>query len=105
MSVIDAPEKIKIPDTIPINLGKSSIKGDDSLYAVWLWNDEHNSMDYVITVLIRVIPNMDLNRAASLMLIAHTKGSVSVVEAPKEQAEHYREQLELAKLTATIEKA
>jgi ATP-dependent Clp protease adaptor protein ClpS len=43
--------------------------------------------------------------AAEIMLTAHNHGQATVVECPKEAAEHYRERLESFSLTATIEPA
>ena len=39
------------------------------------------------------------------MLEAHNEGQATVIECPKETAEHYRESLESCGLTATIEAA
>lgn len=98
---VNVPEKIVVPDKIPFNFGKSASNGP--MYRVVLWNDEYNSMDHVITILIRVIDSMDLQSAIAVMTTAHQKGTAVVVESPQEKAEHYRQQLEHGGLTATTE--
>lgn len=92
---------LKVPDKIPFNLGKERSSGRP--YQVVLWNDDHNTVDHVITVLIRAIDCLDLAAAVRVMETAHTKGTAIVVQAVQEQAEHYRQQLEHGGLTATIE--
>ena len=74
-------------------------------YAVILHNDDHNEMLYVVRALIACVPGIDLDRAMEIMLEAHENGQALVIVCPLEQAELYRERLELKGLTATIEKA
>ncbi len=102
-STIDAP--VKAPNKVPFSLGKSKGNDYDQPYKVVLWNDPVTPMDKVIEILVRVFEDMDLSRAYLLMMTAHTNGSVIVGTYPKERAEMYREGLENARLTATIEKA
>ena len=76
-------------------------------YEKWnvvLWNDDHNSMDGVMLALMRIIGH-NAQTARDLMSTAHTMGSAIVYTGHKEHSEMYREQLEAAGLTATIEKA
>ncbi len=68
---------------------------------VLLWNDDHHSMDYVVLALLRTIP-IDAERAASIMLDAHTNGKTVVWSGAKEVAELYRDRLEGYGLNATI---
>lgn len=70
-----------------------------------LWNDDHNTMDHVITALIKVLDGVDLQRAVQLMMTAHSQGSAYVATAPRERAELYREGLESFGLTATLERS
>ncbi|WP_322795090.1 ATP-dependent Clp protease adaptor ClpS [Tepidiforma sp.] len=72
-------------------------------YRVVLHNDDHNTMDYVVRTLRRCVPSLTLEEAAEIMLTAHLRGRATVIECPKEAAEHYRHCLEAAGLTATIE--
>lgn len=96
---VDTP--FKVPDRIPYGLGKESYSGKP--YQVVLWNDDHNSVDHVVTTLIRAIDRLDMAAAVQIMHTAHTKGTAIVVQAVQEQAEHYRQQLEHGGLTATVE--
>lgn len=74
-------------------------------YRVILHNDDHNSMDHVIRSLLRCVPSLSPEEAEAIMWTAHTHGEATVIECPKEAAEHYRNCLESAGLTATIEPA
>ena len=74
-------------------------------YRVVLHNDDHNSMDHVVESLVRCVPSLTIEAAAAIMVEAHTEGQATVIECPKEAAEHYREGLESCGLTATIEPA
>ena len=72
-------------------------------YKVILHNDDYTPMDHVVIVLRKVIPRMNLRRAVSIMLEAHTKGKAVVTKCHKELAELYREGLRAEGLIATIE--
>jgi len=74
-------------------------------YRVMLHNDDHNAMDHVVRSLLRSVPSLTVEDAAEIMLVAHNHGQASVIECPKEAAEHYRDRLESCGLTATIEPA
>lgn len=74
-------------------------------YRVILHNDDHNTMDHVVRTLLRCIPALSPEEAEQIMWTAHTCGQATVIECPKETAEHYRNCLESAGLTATIEPA
>lgn len=74
-------------------------------YRVMLHNDDHNAMDHVVRSLLRSVPSLTIEDAAEIMLVAHNHGQASVIECPKEAAEHYRDRLESCGLTATIEPA
>ncbi len=72
-------------------------------YKVILHNDDYTPMDHVVKVLRKVIPRMNLRRAVSIMLEAHTKGKAVVTKCHKELAELYQEGLRAEGLIATIE--
>ena len=72
-------------------------------YKVILHNDDYTPMEHVIQVLRKVIPRMNLKRAVSVMLEAHTKGKAVVTKCHKELAELYQESLRSEGLIATIE--
>jgi ATP-dependent Clp protease adaptor protein ClpS len=74
-------------------------------YRVILHNDDHNSMDHVVRSLIQCVPSLTIEAAVEIMLTAHEHGQATVIECPKEAAEHYRDGLESCGLTATIEPA
>jgi ATP-dependent Clp protease adaptor protein ClpS len=74
-------------------------------YRVLLHNDEVNSMDRVVTVLLRVVPGLTVEDAVRVMLEAHLSGVAVVTICPKETAEFYRDGLEHNGLTSTIEPA
>ena len=72
-------------------------------YKVILHNDDHTPMEHVVKALRKVIPRMNLRRAVSIMLEAHTKGKAVVTKCHKELAELYQEGLKTEGLIATIE--
>ena len=74
-------------------------------YRVVLHNDDHNTMDHVIESLVQCVPSLTVEAAAAIMFEAHNEGQATVIECPREAAEHYREALEARGLTATIEPA
>ena len=74
-------------------------------YWVVLHNDDHNAMDHVVHALLVSIPELDVERAAEVMLLAHLRGEANVVACPLERAELYRDRLKSHGLGATIRKA
>ena len=74
-------------------------------WRVVLHNDDHNTMEHVVESLVCCVPSLTVDAAAAIMLEAHTEGRATVVECPKEAAEHYRDALESRGLTATMERA
>ena len=69
---------------------------------VVLHNDDVNSMDHVVRALLTSVPEVDLERAAEIMLQAHNHGEADLISCPLERAELYRDRLESHGLTATI---
>ncbi|HTG01660.1 MAG TPA: ATP-dependent Clp protease adaptor ClpS [Nitrospirota bacterium] len=72
------------------------------LYRVLLHNDDVNSMDHVVTTLIRVF-RFSREKSEGIMLEAHNKGVALCAREPYEQAEHHRDQLRSFSLISTIE--
>ena len=72
-------------------------------YKVILHNDDYTPMDHVVKALRKVIPRMNMKRAVSIMLEAHTKGKAVATKCHKELAELYQEGLKAEGLIATIE--
>ena len=71
-------------------------------YNVILFNDDYNSMDYVVAVLLNTINTLTMAEAEEIMLTAHLMGSAIVITCPKETAEFYQERILSYGLTATI---
>jgi ATP-dependent Clp protease adaptor protein ClpS len=71
-------------------------------YNVILFNDEYNSMDYVVAVLLHTINTLTQAEAEQIMLTAHLMGNAIVITCPKETAEFYQERILSYGLTATI---
>jgi len=69
---------------------------------VVLHNDDVNAMDHVVHALLTSVPELSLEDAARIMLIAHNHGEADVISCPLERAELYRDRLESHGLTATI---
>lgn len=78
--------------------------GHGERYNVILFNDDYNSMDHVALTLMTVI-GLSPEQALSVMMTAHTQGTAIAATTHKEHAEAYRDGLEDAGLTATIEPA
>jgi ATP-dependent Clp protease adaptor protein ClpS len=62
-------------------------------------NDNHNTFDHVAQTLARVLPGVSLEQGHRIADQIHNTGQAIVWSGPRELAEHYWEQLELAGLT------
>ena len=72
-------------------------------YKVLLHNDPVNTMDYVVTILRQVVPQLSEQDAMSVMLETHNTGIGLVITCDLEPAEFYCESLKAKGLTSTIE--
>jgi ATP-dependent Clp protease adaptor protein ClpS len=72
------------------------------LFKVLLHNDDRNTMDHVVSALMRVF-RFDRTRSEQIMLEAHHQGVAVCTVEPLEQAEFHRDQLLSFSLIATIE--
>ena len=72
-------------------------------YKVLLHNDPINSMDYVVTALREVVPQLSEQDAIAVMLEAHNSGIGLVIVCDLEPAEFYSESLKAKGLVSTIE--
>ena len=72
-------------------------------YKVLLNNDPVNSMEYVITTLRQVVPQLSEQDAMAVMLEAHNTGVGLVIVCDIEPAEFYCETLKSKGLTSSIE--
>ena len=73
-------------------------------YKVLLHNDDDNEMDYVITSLIKAVPQLSNQQAADIMEEAHQTGVAIVLMAPLEHAEMYCDRIKSFGLVSSIEK-
>ncbi|MFZ9738488.1 MAG: ATP-dependent Clp protease adapter ClpS [Prochlorotrichaceae cyanobacterium] len=71
-------------------------------YRVLLHNDDFNSMEYVVQVLMTTVPISE-TKAVSIMMEAHTNGLALVIICDLEPAEFYCETLKSHGLTSTLE--
>jgi ATP-dependent Clp protease adaptor protein ClpS len=74
-------------------------------YRVLLHNDDFNSMEHVVRVLMTTIPNMSETSAISVMMEAHQNEMALVIVCNQEHAEHYCDVLKSHGLRSTIEPA
>ncbi|GAB4346449.1 MAG: ATP-dependent Clp protease adapter ClpS [Leptolyngbyaceae cyanobacterium] len=72
-------------------------------YRVLLHNDDYNSMEYVVQVLMTTVPSLTQPQAVDIMMEAHTNGIALVITCAQEHAEFYSETLKNHGLTSTIE--
>ena len=72
-------------------------------YRVLLHNDDFNSMDYVVDVLMSTVPSLSESAAVSIMMEAHNNGLALVIVCALEPAEFYSETLKSHGLSSTIE--
>ena len=72
-------------------------------YRVLLHNDDFNSMEYVVQVLMQTVSGLTQPQAVSIMMEAHTNGVALVITCTQEHAEFYCETLNNHGLTSTIE--
>lgn len=93
------------PPEVEVGLDEEALLALVPPWRVVLHNDDHNTMDHVVESLVRCVPSLTVEAAAAIMFEAHHEGKATVIECPKEAAEHYRDALESRGLTATIEAA
>ena len=72
-------------------------------YRVLLHNDDYNSMEHVVQVLMKTVPSVTQPQAVSIMMEAHTNGMALVITCAQEHAEFYCETLRNNGLSSTIE--
>ncbi|HAX90486.1 MAG TPA: ATP-dependent Clp protease adapter ClpS [Cyanobacteria bacterium UBA11370] len=82
---------------------RSTVRKHAPRYRVLLHNDDFNSMEYVVQVLMTTIPNLTQPQAVNIMMEAHTSGLALVITCAQEHAEFYSETLNNHGLTSTIE--
>jgi ATP-dependent Clp protease adaptor protein ClpS len=72
-------------------------------YRVLLHNDDFNTMEYVVQVLLTTVPNLTQPQAIDIMMEAHHSGKALVIACALEHAEFYCETLKNHGLTSSIE--
>ncbi|KAG6411169.1 hypothetical protein SASPL_129246 [Salvia splendens] len=74
-------------------------------YRVMLHNDNHNKREYVVQVLMKVIPGMTLDNAVNIMQEAHINDLAVVIICAQADAEEHCMQLRGNGLLSSIEPA
>ncbi|PSS08389.1 ATP-dependent Clp protease adapter protein [Actinidia chinensis var. chinensis] len=74
-------------------------------YRVMLHNDDHNKREYVVQVLMKVIPGMTVDNAVNIMQEAHYNGLSVVIICPQIDAEDHCMQLRGNGLLSSVEPA
>ncbi len=82
---------------------RSTVRKHAPRYRVLLHNDDFNSMEYVVQVLMTTVPSLTQPQAVNIMMEAHTSGLALVITCAQEHAEFYSETLNNHGLTSTIE--
>jgi len=72
-------------------------------YQVMLHNDEVNRREYVVKVLLKIVPTLTMDDAVNIMNEAHFNGMAAVIVCAQEEAEDYCEGLRNNGLISTIE--
>jgi ATP-dependent Clp protease adaptor protein ClpS len=74
-------------------------------YRVLLHNDDFNSMEFVVQVLLQTVPQLTQPQAVNIMMEAHNSGMALVITCEKEHAEFYAETFQNHGLISSIEPA
>jgi ATP-dependent Clp protease adaptor protein ClpS len=82
---------------------RSTVRKHAPRYRVLLHNDDFNSMEYVVEVLLKTVTSLTVPQAVNIMMEAHTNGIALVIICAQEPAEFYSETLKTHGLTSTIE--
>ena len=82
---------------------RSTVRKPAPRYRVLLHNDDFNSMEFVVGILIQTVPQLTQPQAVNIMMEAHTNGMALVITCAQEHAEFYCETLKNNGLTSTIE--
>jgi len=72
-------------------------------YRVLLHNDDFNSMEFVVQVLMQTVNSITQPQAVSIMMEAHSNGIALVITCAQEHAEFYSETMNNHGLQSTIE--
>ncbi|KAK9839837.1 hypothetical protein WJX81_005302 [Elliptochloris bilobata] len=97
--VLDRPT-ISVPG---LDIGKETQRQRPRFYRVMLHNDNFNRREYVVQVLLKIIPGMTVDDAVNVMQEAHVNGLACVIACAQQEAEEYCERLRLNGLMVTLE--
>ena len=100
--MVEAPDRSTGGATV-LDRQKERVRKRSPRYKVLLHNDPVNSMDYVVTTLRQVVPQLSEQDALNIMLETHNNGIGLVIVCDLEPAEFYSESLKAKGLTSTIE--
>ncbi|MDY6805424.1 MAG: ATP-dependent Clp protease adapter ClpS, partial [Cyanobacteriota bacterium] len=64
----------------------STVRKPAPRYRVLIHNDDFNSMEYVVQVLLQTVPSLTQPQAVSIMMEAHTNGLALVITCALEHA-------------------
>ncbi len=81
----------------------STIRKIAPRYRVLLHNDDFNSMEFVVQVLMQTVSSITQPQAVSIMMEAHSSGTALVITCAQEHAEFYCETMKNHGLQSTIE--
>jgi ATP-dependent Clp protease adaptor protein ClpS len=81
----------------------STIRKIAPRYRVLLHNDDFNSMEFVVQVLMQTVSSITQPQAVSIMMEAHSNGIALVITCAQEHAEFYCETMKNHGLQSTIE--
>lgn len=96
---IDTESLNKLMDELGI---KMSSKNDD-VYKLLLWNDEVNSMEYVMECLIKIC-KLTVEESFTIMMEAHSKGKAVAKKGSYDEMVSMKDALNKMNLEATVEK-
>lgn len=82
---------------------QSTVRKHAPQYRVLLHNDDYNSMEYVVMVLLQTVTSLTQPQAVNIMMEAHSNGIALVIVCAQEHAEFYSESLKSHGLMSTIE--
>lgn len=82
---------------------RSTVRKPAPRYRVLLHNDDFNSMEFVVGILLQTVPQLTQPQAVNIMMEAHTNGMALVITCAQEHAEFYCETLKNNGLSSTIE--
>jgi ATP-dependent Clp protease adaptor protein ClpS len=84
-------------------LKPSTVRKIAPRYRVLLHNDDFNSMEFVVKVLMETVSSITQPQAVSIMMEAHSNGIALVITCAQEHAEFYCETMNNHGLQSTIE--